>query len=130
VGDFKRLKMAVSNIIHNAIKYTDRGKVIIRAKDYDSENLLIQIQDNGRGIHQEQMPHLFDPYRRKSTEGQKYGGIGVGLAVSRMYVELQKGRIWVESNPGKGTTVNFTMPLYKDPDVLCRANVTSDVKSP
>jgi signal transduction histidine kinase len=113
-GDGKRTRMVLSNIIHNAIKYSESGDIIIRARDFDNANLLVQVKDNGCGIGREQMEKLFDPYRRKTTEGQKYGGIGVGLAVSRLYIELQKGKIWVESIPHKGTTVNFTLPVWRE----------------
>jgi PAS domain S-box-containing protein len=113
-GDDKRLKAVFANLLDNAVKYTKRGVITIRAKDFDAENLLIQVQDTGCGMENSQIDNLFDPYRRKSTEGQKYGGIGVGLALAKLYIELHKGKIWVESNPGKGTTIFFTLPIYKD----------------
>jgi PAS domain S-box-containing protein len=113
-GDFKRLESVFNNLIHNAISYSERGNILVKAVDYDSDNLLIQIQDWGKGIKPEFMKNLFDPFRRKSTEGQKYGGLGVGLALCRTYIELHQGKIWVDSTPGVGTTFSFTLPIHQD----------------
>ena len=113
LGDEDRLRTVLENLLDNSIKYTERGQVIIQAKDHDSETLLVKIQDTGCGIDKEQMENLFDPYRRKVTEGQKYSGIGVGLALCRIYIELHGGKIWVESTSNSGTTISFTLPLSK-----------------
>jgi len=60
------------------------------------------------------MENLFDPYRSKETEGQKYGEIGVGLALCRIYIELHKGKIWVENTSVSGTIISFTLPVSKN----------------
>jgi PAS domain S-box-containing protein len=110
-GDRTRLKAVLFNLLNNALKYTDRGVVRIRALDHDAQNLLVQVIDTGKGIAPDQLKDLFDPYKRQSTEGQKYSGIGIGLALCRVYIELHAGKIWAESTTGKGSTFSFTLPL-------------------
>ena len=113
-GDKNRLRQVLSSLIGNAIKYTSRGEVTIRALSNEADVIMVQVQDTGDGMDREKLANIFDPYRRKPTGGQKYGGLGIGLALSRIYVELHKGRIWVESTPGVGTTISFSIPLYKE----------------
>jgi PAS domain S-box-containing protein len=114
MGDRNLLKEVLSILLNNAIKYTAKGQIEIRAKDFDTNALLVQVLDTGKGIDQDQMNDLFDPFRRKISEGMKFSGIGVGLALCKIYIELQKGKIWVESTPGVGTTFFFTIPVYKE----------------
>jgi PAS domain S-box-containing protein len=114
MGDSQKLKLVIVNLLNNAIKYSNQGSIIIRAMDHDGKDLLVQVKDSGVGIDAEQMRNLFDPYRRKILGGLKYSGMGVGLALCRIYIELHKGKIWVESEQGKGTTVFFTLPVYTE----------------
>jgi len=60
------------------------------------------------------MENLFDPYRRRTPAGQSGVGLGIGLALSKIYIELHQGKIWAESIPGKSTTVSFQLPLIKE----------------
>lgn len=113
-GDRNRLRQVLINLVGNAIKYTDEGQVIVKASMYDHSTVLIQIKDTGPGIDKDKMKNLFDPYKRNVNEGEKLGGIGIGLALSKIFVELHNGKIWAESIPGKGSSFYFTLPLSKE----------------
>ena len=77
--------------------------------------MLIQVKDTGRGINPDEIEHIFDHFsRRRSPEGQDLGGLGIGLALSKMIVDLHHGKIWAENTPGGGATFNFIIPLLKD----------------
>jgi signal transduction histidine kinase len=113
-GNRDRLRLVLVNLISNAIKYTDRGQIRIIARDFASENLLVRVEDTGRGLSEEQIKQLFDPFRRPSTDGQKYSGLGIGLALCKLYIELHHGKIWVESEQGKGARFSFTVPVFQE----------------
>lgn len=113
-GDENRLRQVLNNLVNNAIKFTKKGQVNINVKMRDSASLMVQVIDTGPGIESDQMENIFDPYRRRLTEGQKFGGMGIGLALSKIFIELHKGKIWVESIPGRGATFNFTLPVMVD----------------
>jgi PAS domain S-box-containing protein len=112
-GDSNRLRQVMINLLGNAIKFTDQGKIVITVNKIESESALIRIQDTGRGIDDEQMKYLFDLYRRKVMD-DKLSGLGIGLTLSKMFVDLHKGKIWAESIPGQGSTFSFIIPLAKD----------------
>ncbi len=113
-GDGNRLRQVLRNLIGNAIKYTEEGQVTVRASKNNRKVVLVQVKDTGSGIDKDRMENLFDPYRRNVTEGERLGGIGIGLALSKMFLELQNGIIWAESTPGRGSSFFFTIPLYED----------------
>ncbi len=110
-GDGQRLEQVVLNLLTNATKFTDEGgNITLRARKRDAE-LLIEVQDNGIGIAKEQQPRLFKPYSRLSADRQRHPGLGLGLALAKQVVELHGGKIWVDSEPGKGSTFSFSLPL-------------------
>jgi PAS domain S-box-containing protein len=111
LGDRGRLRQVMSNLLSNAIKFTEKGRIEVLVADR-AEEIEIQVRDSGRGMSAEQMENLFDPYRRKMNEGQELGGLGIGLALSKMFVDLHKGTIKVESTLRKGTIFTFTVPKY------------------
>jgi signal transduction histidine kinase len=110
MGDKRRLSQAVFNILHNANKFTPPGGTItLRARE-DSENIIIEIEDTGPGIAKEEMNKLFTPYfRAKPSDGVP--GFGLGLFLARRIIELHKGKIWVRSELGKGSTFFISLPL-------------------
>jgi PAS domain S-box-containing protein len=110
MADRVRLKQVLVNLISNAVKFTAVGRidVIVELK---AEFVEVSVRDTGRGISSQELENLFDPYRRKVNEGQQLGGLGIGLTLSKMYVELQGGKIEVESEAGKGSTFRFTLPV-------------------
>jgi signal transduction histidine kinase len=111
--DRTRFRQVMVSLMNNAIKFTEKGGVKVKGTVYDSRNILVEVEDSGRGINEEVMEHLFDPYRRRMKEGDQLGGWGIGLALVKMFVDLHGGKVSVKSQPGKGTTFSLTMPVYE-----------------
>ncbi|MDD5223221.1 MAG: response regulator [bacterium] len=121
-GDSTRLNQILLNLVGNAIKFTDRGEVIVRvsaaAPGFDgSVELRFAVQDTGVGIPHDKRDNLFQPFSQADTStSRKYGGTGLGLAISKRLVEMMGGRIWVESEPGQGSTFHFTIRVQVAPE--------------
>ena len=110
-GDPTRLNQILINLIGNAIKFTDKGNVDLLLSLHD-DHLHFQIKDTGIGIPKDQLDSIFGAFEQaKETTTRYYGGTGLGLSISKQLVELQDGRIWVESSEGKGNTFYFDLPL-------------------
>jgi signal transduction histidine kinase len=110
-GDERRLTQVLMNLVSNAIKFTDKGSIDIRAQVEDS-SFLVAVTDTGVGIAAEDRERIFEEFQQvDSSSTRKKGGTGLGLAIARRIVELHGGRIWVESTPGQGSTFAFTLPL-------------------
>jgi two-component system sensor histidine kinase/response regulator len=113
LGDPTRLRQVLTNLIGNAIKFTEKGEVFIQIKRHAVKNktveLLFSVTDTGIGMSAEQMETIFDPFTQAdSSITRKYGGTGLGLAISKQLVELMGGHITVKSEPGRGSTFSFT----------------------
>jgi two-component system sensor histidine kinase/response regulator len=114
VGDSVRLQQVVLNLAGNAIKFTERGEVVLsvelESSDVDSITLHFTITDTGIGIPAEKQRVIFEPFTQADTSTtRKYGGTGLGLAITVRLIEMMGGRIWVESKLGKGSTFHFTV---------------------
>lgn len=113
IYDAHRLRQILTNIIGNAIKFTDNGYIEFGYKLRDAKSLLFYVTDTGIGIPEDKLEFIFDRFGKlNSNKEQLYGGTGLGLAISKNLVELMGGKIWVESEEGKGSTFYFTVP-YK-----------------
>ena len=110
--DQERVKQVMLNIINNAIKFSPDGSIInIRAKK-EEENILFEVQDSGRGIPKDKQEKIFGIfYQVDSGIDRKFGGAGLGLAISRGIVLAHGGKIWVDSDVGKGSTFYFALPI-------------------
>lgn len=113
VGDPARLQQIVYNLVSNAIKFTESGHVLLEVEVHsrkDSELVLhFAVRDTGSGIAPEEQDHIFEPFEHGGlSSGSTRVSAGLGLAISKRLVELMGGRIWVESEPGKGSHFHFT----------------------
>jgi CheY-like chemotaxis protein len=116
LGDAERLEQVVSNLISNAVKFTPPGGRIGVRLERDRENARIVVEDNGRGISPEFLPHVFDRFRQaESTTRRSHGGLGIGLSIVRHLVTLHGGTVTAES-PGEnqGATFTVTLPLHAE----------------
>jgi len=110
-GDGQRLEQVVLNLLNNATKFSEEGcNIVLKARSHDTE-IVVEVQDSGIGIAPEQQPRLFKPYSRLNSDRQRHPGLGLGLALAKQVVELHGGKIWVESEPGKGSVFSFSLPL-------------------
>jgi signal transduction histidine kinase len=111
MADPQRVRQILANLAANAIKFTERGGVIISARQSQDE-LVVTVADTGIGIAAEAHRYVFDEFRQEdATTTRRYGGTGLGLAIAKKLVELQGGRIWLESARGIGSQFHFTLPL-------------------
>jgi two-component system sensor histidine kinase/response regulator len=113
VGDPLRLGQILINLSNNAVKFTDAGEIVVSTelvkKDIAQVSLKFSVQDTGVGMTAEQAAKLFQPFlQADSSTTRKYGGTGLGLTISKRLAEMMGGEIWVESEPGRGSTFSFT----------------------
>lgn len=126
LGDPFRLRQVISNLLSNGIKFTEKGKIVLRVKEIESVKgrlqLLFSIEDSGIGIPKNKIDTLFRNYTQvQGSVTRKYGGTGLGLAISKQLVELMNGEIWVESPSDlaisedfPGSKFSFTIEVYSD----------------
>ncbi|MBF0459912.1 MAG: DUF3365 domain-containing protein [Magnetococcales bacterium] len=115
LGDGGRLRQVLINLLGNAIKFTQQGRVEVGLTRSRPEpgTLLFRVVDTGIGIAQEQVEQIFERFTQVDPSvTRRYGGTGLGLAISRRLVTLMGGRIWVESQLGQGSVFLFTLPLH------------------
>ena len=133
VGDVTRLRQVLVNLLSNAVKFTEQGEVVVTvtAQEVESEDrrsetrdgespisgqqsrvyeIHFAVRDTGIGIAAERLEHIFDAFSQAdASTTRRYGGTGLGLAISKRLVEMMGGRMWVESEPGQGSTFHFTI---------------------
>ena len=110
-ADERKVKQVLLNLLSNALKFTpEGGQIDVRAQVHDGETE-ISVRDTGVGIAPEDQGAMFEEFRQVGTASKKVEGTGLGLAISRKFVELHGGRIWVQSQVGKGSRFAFTLPL-------------------
>jgi len=108
-ADAPRLLQILGNLIGNAMKFTQRGGRITVGAALDDDHMRFWVADTGQGVAADELPYIFDKLRQRRLRSQD--GAGLGLAICKAIVDAHGGRIWIESDPGAGTTVAFTMPL-------------------
>ena len=144
-GDPTRVNQNLVNLIGNAMKFTERGEIVVSvdARRIEKQSkaqahgevtnqsdpwfeLHFAVRDTGIGIQPERVKHLFQAFSQAdSSTARRYGGTGLGLAISKRLAEMMGGRIWAESEPGKGSTFHFTIQAKAAPDVK-RPSLTID----
>lgn len=109
--DRTRIRQVILNLLSNAVRFTDRGSIVLSAILRPAE-LLITVKDSGIGIPREELKRVFEEFHQvEGSLSRKWGGSGLGLTLSKQFVELHGGTIWVESELGIGTTFTFTLPF-------------------
>jgi len=116
-GDGRRLTQVLINLVGNAIKFTDAGEVAIKA-EANNGSFHVSVRDTGPGISAADQTRLFQEFQQADNAiTKKKGGTGLGLAISKRIVEMHGGRIWVESQPGQGSTFAFTLPIVVEQQI-------------
>ncbi|MBK9615920.1 MAG: response regulator [Uliginosibacterium sp.] len=123
LGDPGRLRQIVLNLLGNAIKFTEKGEVVLRAKCLESAQashcrLRIAVEDTGIGIAPDKIAMIFEAFSQEdASTTRRFGGTGLGLSISRRLVELMGGKIWAESEAGKGSQffVELELPIVEEP---------------
>lgn len=111
-ADYSRLKQVLTNLLSNAVKFTEKGSIIFGGVR-SQESLTFYVQDSGIGIRKEDLPGIFKRFGKieNSNNEKIFRGTGIGLSISRQLIELMNGRIWVDSEPGKGSKFSFCIPI-------------------
>lgn len=116
IADAEQLKRVINNIISNSVKYLDKRKGIINIRIKDVGDFIqVEIEDNGRGIAQKDLPFIFDRfYRTDSSRNSSKGGSGIGLSIVKKIIEDHGGRIWATSKESIGTVMHFVLRKYQE----------------
>ena len=114
-GDERRIKQVIFNLLSNAVKFTPAGgEVDVSATRLNGE-VRVSVADTGPGIAPEDLERIFEEFQQSETGGVQHEGTGLGLALSKRFVELHGGRIWLESEVGRGSTFTFALPTRSSP---------------
>jgi two-component system, sensor histidine kinase and response regulator len=120
VGDSLRLRQVLTNLVTNGVKFTEKGEVELTVRSEtapagsDAAWIRFSVRDTGIGIPEEKKPSIFGAFNQAdASTTRRYGGTGLGLTISRSLVEMMGGRIWFESETGKGSTFHFVLPFVR-----------------
>lgn len=132
-GDATRLRQVVLNLIGNAIKFTNEGEVAVKVQNQANEGseltLQFTVSDTGIGVPAEKLEAIFDPFAQAdSSTTRKYGGTGLGLTISARLVQMMEGKIWAESEEGRGSQFHFTVRLGVADQKESKHESTSDLQ--
>ncbi len=135
LGDQLKISQILINLIGNAIKFTKDGDIWVRVKKVSKTNknyqLLFEIEDNGIGISKEKQDQMFDSFSQGSIQiNRKYGGTGLGLSIVKGLIKILKGKIWLKSQLGKGTSFFFELPLeYAEVKTVIKPKASEHLKN-
>lgn len=133
LGDSVRLHQVLTNIASNAIKFTFEGEIVVEVScspcGEAEVELHVTVSDTGVGIPAERLPQIFEPFEQVDTSNtRRFGGTGLGLAISRRLVDLMGGRIWLESEPDRGTRAHFTVRLTVDREAPAAPDLPAELQ--
>ena len=114
LADRERIQQVITNIVHNAIKFTPSGGKVVISTDRPGESVVAQVSDTGIGISKDDLPHIFERFF-KADRSRSGSGTGLGLAIAKHIVQAHGGSIWVQSEEGKGSTFGFSLPFKPSP---------------
>jgi PAS domain S-box-containing protein len=118
LADKDRLTQVLNNLIGNALKFTKEGCVTISVSNDGNNMIRFAVSDTGTGIKSDDLPKLFQKFQQVGGISQQVSGTGLGLAISKEIIERHGGRIWVESEPGKGSSFIFLLPIKQNKRIL------------
>lgn len=125
--DAAKISIVLGNILKNAITFTNEGGEIVIRGEMQPDYIKVSVKDNGIGIPVKDLPHIFDRfYQVESHLTRKHGGMGLGLSVAKVMVEMHGGRIWADSEEGKGSIFSFILPVHAAPPVPASTPVHSE----
>src|SRR5574343_1134240 len=132
VGDPGRIRQVITNLVGNAIKFTEFGEIILRTEvmSTDSDHVLLHfaVRDTGIGIAEEKQHQIFDAFVQEDTSTtRKYGGTGLGLSICQRLVGLMGGKMWLESEPGMGSTFHFSVRLIQGEAIAAPGEGPQDI---
>ncbi len=108
--DETRIRQVIINLLSNAGRFTEKGGVLLTCQEKDRE-VVFSVADTGPGIDAKDQERIFEPFQQANTSiRRQYGGSGLGLTISKQFIEMHGGKMWLESQLGKGTTINFSLP--------------------
>ena len=108
--DRTRIRQVLINVLNNAARFTDKGGIVVSVTQ-ENESIHVSVSDTGVGIPPDKLEVIFEEFRQADPSPKGRGGAGLGLALSRRFIQLHGGRMWAESQVSQGTTVHFTIPL-------------------
>ncbi|MBF0224000.1 MAG: response regulator [Desulfobacterales bacterium] len=140
IGDRTRLQQVLTNFLGNAVKFTEKGYIIVGVKDFEKASnesqvesrvkLQFYVKDTGIGMKKSYLKNLFEPFTQADeSTTRKYGGTGLGMTISKKLVEMMGGEIWAESELGKGSTFYFTVDMAFRPDEVLRYQILDKLKN-
>jgi CheY-like chemotaxis protein len=110
--DRTRIRQVLLNLVNNSLRFTDQGSVTLRLRRHEDNTLLVSVEDTGTGIAKEDLPRIFGEFEQVSKDSwRRREGAGLGIPISKSFIELHGGQMWVESELGKGTRFFFTIPV-------------------
>ena len=123
IGDRDRLEQVLGNLLENAVKYSPDGSEIFVNVEERTDSIVTSVCDRGIGIPADELAQVFERFHRgRHVSSTNYGGLGLGLYITKQIIERHNGSIWVESKEGSGTTFYFSLPVT---NVAATAAVTA-----
>ena len=110
-GDERRIRQVVFNVLSNAVKFTPAGGLVDVTAMRANGEVRVSVADSGPGIADDDLERIFEEFQQTDAGARQHEGTGLGLALSRRFVEMHGGRIWCDSEVGKGSTFVFTLPV-------------------